>query len=226
MKNLDSKLKELLILNSISLTENQISLITQYAELLLNFNKNINLISRKDEDNILERHIIPCSIFSTMFKNINQTVLDIGTGGGLPGIPFAIINQNSRITLIDSIGKKINVVKEIVQKLGLDNVELIWTRAEAKDFIKKYKKHFDLIISRATADLETLIEYSIPLIKNSKSKLSAMKGGDKLNDEITKAKKRFNYIAIQKIPLIYLPENPENTNKKFVIIVERINGRK
>lgn len=226
MKNLKKNLKDLLDINKLELNQDRINLLVEYVKLLLEYNKFINLISRKDENHILEKHIIPCLIFSTMFQNFDQNVLDIGTGGGLPGIPFSIVNQNSFITLIDSIKKKINTVKEIVQKLGLDNVETIWTRAEERNFVDNYKNQYDLIISRATADLETLIAYSKPLCKNSNSRLAVMKGGDQLSDEIIKAKKRFNYIAIQKIPLIYLPENPANINKKFVIIVERINGRK
>ncbi len=226
MKNIDEKLEELIDINGINISDIKKRLLAQYSIYLLEYNKKINLISRKDEDKLLERHIIPCIIFSTLFKDFNQSVLDIGTGGGLPGIPFAILNENSLMTLIDSVNKKINSVNEIVQKLGLDNVKTIWTRAEDKNFIKKYEKKFDLIISRATADLLTLIEYSKPLLKNSSSKLATMKGGDELELEIDKAKRRFDYIAIQKIPLIYLPENPDNINKKFIIIVERINGRK
>lgn len=226
MKNLIDKFDELLRLNSIVLPENSRLVCLNYVEQLLNFNKKINLISRKDENNIIERHIIPCLIFSTLFKGFEENVLDIGTGGGLPGIPFSIENPKSRITLIDSINKKVLAVKEIVQIIGLDNVEVVWTRAEDKNFIKKYGKSFDLIISRAVADLKTLILYSLPLLKAKESKIAVMKGGDELDQEITEAKKRFNYIVVQKIPLIYLPENPDNINKKYIVIVERINGRK
>jgi len=226
VKTLNEKLKESLVLNSINLPEDSKTLLEKYIEQLVIFNKKINLISRKDEENLIEKHIIPCLIFSTLFKEIEGYVLDIGTGGGLPGIPFAILNRKSRITLIDSIKKKISAVDEIVQTIGLDNVETIWTRAEDKEFIKNYAKKFDLIISRATADLKTLIQYASPLLRNNQSKLALMKGGLELDQEISNAKKRFNYIAIQKIPLIYLPENPENINQKFAVIVERINGRK
>lgn len=226
MKTYRNKLEELIELNSISLQNRTIEFLEKYTEQLLTFNTFINLISRKDVEKILERHIIPCLIFSILFKDFEGTVLDIGTGGGLPGIPFAIMNPNSRLTLIDSIGKKINAVNQIVQLIGLDNVEAIWTRAEDKNFISKYSKKFDLVISRATSDLETLIKYSLPLWKERNSKLAVMKGGEMLEGEISKAKRRFNYIAIQKIPLIYLPENPNNINKKFAVIVERINGRK
>lgn len=226
MKNLEARLREFISLNGISFSEIQITLLFRYVENLLEQNKKVNLISRKDEDNVIEKHIIPCIIFSTQFNEAFENVLDIGTGGGLPGIPFAIVNQNSRITLIDSIKKKILSVNEIVQKIGLYNVETVWTRAEDSNFVEKYKNSFDLIISRATADLKTLIEYSKPLLKNSNSKLASMKGGNDLDREIADAKKLFEYIAIQKIPLTYLPENPENINKKYIIIVERIDGRK
>lgn len=226
MKNIEEKLEELINLNGISITDIKKRLLAQYSNYLLEFNKKINLISRKDEDKLLERHIIPCLIFSSLFKGFNQSVLDIGTGGGLPGIPFAIINENSLMTLIDSVNKKISAVKVIVQKLGLDNIEAIWTRAEDKNFIKKHENKFDLIISRATADLLSLVQYSKPLLRSSSSKLATMKGGDELELEINKVKSLFDYIAIQKKPLIYLPENPDNINKKFIIIVERIDGRK
>lgn len=219
-------LEYLLEINSLKLSKSQVELVKNYITELLIKNKAINLISRKDEEKIIERHIIPCIKFSTLFEGFEQSCLDIGTGGGLPGIPFAIMNQKSCITLIDSISKKIKAVEDIVQKIGLNNIELVWTRAEEKDFQNKYKKSFELIISRATADLKTLIEYSIPLLKNTKSRLAVMKGGIELDNEIETVKKRFNYIAIQKIPLIYLPENVNNINQKFAVIVERINGIK
>jgi len=226
VKTLHEELDEIIKLNSIDLSISELNYLQLYIEQLLIFNKKINLISRKDEEYVMERHLIPCLIFSTLFKGFVGNVLDIGTGGGLPGIPFAIVNQKSRITLIDSSNKKIMVVREIVQSIGLDNVETIWTRAEDKEFIKNYRNYFNLVISRATADLISLIKYAIPLLKDSQSKLAVMKGGHELEQEILKAKKRFNYITIQKIPLIYLPDNPDNINEKFAVIVERINGRK
>lgn len=220
------KLEYLLGINSINLSEFQIKVIKIYINELLRKNREINLISRKDEEKIIERHIIPCLKFSTLFENFDQKCLDIGTGGGLPGIPFAIVNPKSHITLIDSTAKKVKAVESILQKFELNNVELIWTRAEDKNFIKNYGKKFNLIISRATSDLKTLIEYSNPLLIDSNSKLAVMKGGKELDEEIESVKKRFNYIAIQKVPLIYLPENFNNINQKFAVIVERIHGIK
>ncbi len=226
MKTLNSHLEELLSINAIHILPHQVEKLINYVLLLLDFNKNINLISRKDEKNIVERHIIPCLKFSTLFNGFEQDALDIGTGGGLPGVIFAITNPKCRITLTDSIQKKIKALEAIVQSIGLDNVYPVWTRVENKEFIQKNAKKFDLIISRATASLKTLVEYASPLVKNEHSILATMKGGDELDLEIMEAKKRFNYIAIKKLPLIYLPENPDNINKKFIIIVERMDGRK
>jgi len=222
VKNLIKRLEELLELNEIKLSLLQIGLLENYVHNLLHFNKQINLISKNDEKYIYERHIIPCLIFSRLFENFDQSVLDIGTGGGMPGLIFAIYHQKSLSTLIDSKNKKIRVVRTIVQKIGLDNVLAIWTRAEDPMFINQYKKSFNLILSRATADLMTLIKYSTPLVKDIKSKLAVMKGGDELEEEIDLAKKHFGYIAIKKVPLSYLPENPNNCNKKFAVIVENL----
>lgn len=223
MKILHQKLPDLLSLNGLNLSSVQISLIENYVNNLIYFNRQVNLISRKDEEFIYERHIIPCLVFSKLFNAFEQSVLDIGTGGGLPGVIFSIYHRNSLSTLIDSVKKKIKIVNNIIQNIGLDNVHSIWTRAEDPLFIKQYKRSFHLIISRATSDLTTLIKYALPLAFDSTSKLAAMKGGDELDDEIELAKRHFNYIAIQKIPLIYLPENPNNKNNKFAVIVEKIN---
>lgn len=226
MKRIKDKLKELVELNDIRLDLEQIEKYSVYIESLLKINQNINLISRKDENLVLENHLIPCLKFSTMFKDFRQNALDIGTGGGFPGLVLAIYNQNSRITLIDSIKKKIESIKTIVQNLGLDNVDLLWTRVEDKVFQKDYEKSFELIMSRATAELPLLIKYSKNILKDTTSILAVMKGGEKLDLEIEQSKKLFKKISIKKIPLIYLPMNKNNINKKYVLIVENINGIK
>lgn len=226
MKKLKEKLKNLIDLNEIELDSEQIEKYSIYLESLLEINQKINLISRKDEDLVIENHLIPCLKFSTLFKGFDQNALDIGTGGGFPGLVFAIYNLNSRITLIDSTKKKIESVKTIVQNLGLDNVELIWTRAEDKIFQEKYEKSFELIISRATAELPLLIKYSKNILKNSNSILAVMKGGEKLDLEIEQSKKLFKEISIKKVPLVYLPMNENNINKKYVLIVGNVNGIK
>lgn len=205
--------------NGIKLEQNQAELIDQYAGLLKKYNDRVNLISRKDIDNVLINHILPCYLFSDKLKGY-ESVLDIGTGGGLPGIVFAINHHKSQILLIDSTKKKICTVKEIVQTLALNNVETIWTRVEDNNFVKQWGNHFDLIISRATVDLKTLIIYSKPLFRNlDRGKLAVMKGGD-LSEEINQAKEVSPHLHLAISPLNYQPGNENNLNQKYIVTVE------
>lgn len=217
-------LNELFLTNKLNLSNGQIDLVEKYVEYLLHYNTKVNLISRKNPENVIINHILPCLIFSNMFKGFSGNFLDIGTGGGLPGVLFAIVNQKSKAVLIDSVQKKISALSDIVQKLSCPNVLTIWTRVENSNFVRTYHKSFDLIISRATSELKNLIKYSAPLLSDSSSvKLAVIKGGD-LEQEINEANKIFPNVLIKKIPLIYTPGNEENRNHKFIVIVEGING--
>lgn len=205
--------------NGIELEQNQAELIEQYTNLLKKYNDRVNLISRKDIDKVLINHILPCYLFSDKLKEY-ESVLDIGTGGGLPGIVFAINHHKSQILLIDSTKKKIQAVKEFVQTLGLKNVETYWTRVEDKNFVEQLGKRFDLIISRATAELKTIISYAKPLFKNlNTSKLAVMKGGD-LSEEINKAMEEYPNLHLSISPLNYQPGNENNSNQKYIVTVE------
>lgn len=205
--------------NGIELEQNQAKLIDQYADLLKKYNDRLNLISRKDIDNVLINHILPCYLFSDKLKGY-ESVLDIGTGGGLPGVVFAINHHKSQILLIDSTKKKIQAVTEIVQTLGLKNVETYWTRVEDKKFIERFGKRYDLIISRSTADLKTIVFYAIPLLKKlNTAQLAVMKGGD-LKTEILQTKREFPNLHLSIRPLIYKPGNESNINQKYIVTVE------
>ena len=134
-------------------------------ELYAEWNSKINVISRKDIDSLYEKHVLHSLSIATLFEwNPGMEVIDIGTGGGFPGIPLAIFFPDVQFHLVDSIGKKIKVVNAIAGSLGLNNVTTQHTRAEE---IKN--RRFDSAVSRAVAPLKDLLYWSKPLLKKKQS---------------------------------------------------------
>lgn len=204
-------LKKIATLNGIEVDDSQINLLNKYFDLLLEKNKVVNLISRKDDEFLWERHIIhsiaPLSLFALPQS---AEVLDLGSGGGLPGIPLKIIAPHIKLTLLDSINKKVAAIDEFIQKLNLKNTTAICSRAEnlQKNFLKK----FDIIFTRAVTNLADLIKWSRPLLNTkpkpqydnliagkhmlSSGSLIVYKGGD-IENEIKQAELNRNYKSLK-----------------------------
>jgi 16S rRNA (guanine527-N7)-methyltransferase len=169
-----------------NLTAQQQELFEKAFTLYAEWNDQINVISRKDIDYFYERHVLHSLAITKVqpFKD-GQHILDIGTGGGFPGIPLAIYYPNVQFTLVDSIAKKIKVVNEVAQALGLTNVKAVWGRVEEQT------GPFDYAVTRAVAPAETLLYWlGIPEKPKGKMKplkikqsLLALKGGD-LEEEL------------------------------------------
>ena len=166
-------LKEFPDLNDI-----QIEQFSKLKNIYSEWNNKINIISRKDIDNIYERHILHSLVIAKFIKfNNRTTVLDLGTGGGFPGIPLSIIFPDVNFILVDSIRKKIVVVDEIINSLKLKNVKSEWSRAENLDY------KYDFLVTRAVAKMSLLIEWSKGKFnKNSNNQIAngiiALKGGN------------------------------------------------
>lgn len=142
------------------LTERQKQQFAALDELYRTWNARINVISRKDIDALYEHHVLHSLGIAKAFPFSDGTkVMDLGTGGGFPGIPLAILTPGVHFHLVDSIGKKIRVCNEIIQALGLVNVTTEWTRVE------KLQAKYDVTVSRAVAPIEELIRWSKPLSK-------------------------------------------------------------
>ena len=160
------------------LNEIQIEQFSKLKKIYSEWNNKINIISRKDIDNIYERHILHSLVIAKFIKfNNKTTVLDLGTGGGFPGIPLSIIFPDVNFILVDSIRKKIVVVDAIVNELGLKNVKSEWSRAENLDY------KYDFLVTRAVAKMSLLIEWSKGKFnKNSNNQIAngiiALKGGN------------------------------------------------
>jgi 16S rRNA (guanine527-N7)-methyltransferase len=157
-------------------TEAQLKQFAALKDLYAGWNEKINVISRKDMDNFYEHHVLHSLSITTQFEfKQGMNIMDLGCGGGFPGIPLAIFFPQVNFLLVDSINKKLKVAMEVAQAIGLSNVAIRHTRAED---IKDQK--FDAVVSRAVAPLKDLWFWSKPLLKKGSSPggLICLKGGD------------------------------------------------
>lgn len=160
---------------------------------LVEWNKNINLTRIIDEKDFITKHIIDSlTVLKALKETENLRIIDIGTGAGFPVLPFWIFFPNNKITLLDSVKKKLNFIEDTVNKLNkldssykLENVEIIHSRAEDLAHNPDYREQFDISLSRAVSSLNTLVELNLPFLKYS-SFMIAMKG-DKIEDEVKNA---------------------------------------
>lgn len=172
------------------LSSNQLEQFAQLLPLYTAWNEKINVISRKDIDNFYERHVLhSLAIAKSITFEKDELVLDIGTGGGFPGIPLAIYFPETKFILTDSIAKKITVVNEVVKALQLTNVTTKVARAET------IKENVDYVVTRAVAKMDDLLFWSKH--KHPK-KIIALKGGD-LKEELEPIKKNIRIIDLNDI---------------------------
>jgi 16S rRNA (guanine527-N7)-methyltransferase len=180
-----------------NLTEKQLKLYDEALALYLDWNSKINLISRKDTEHLLERHILHSLGIAKMIEfKPNTQVLDVGTGGGFPGIPLAIMFPQVQFHLVDSIGKKVKVVYDIADKLGLNNVIAQQVRAE------NVGGQFDFIVSRAVTRLPEFNKWIKNKIRKKgfndlRNGIIYLKGGDIL-DEIHQTGKKYKILELSK----------------------------
>lgn len=203
MDIMDNKTKKM----SIQLNKEQSIQFQKYYELLIEWNKVMNLTAITEYEEVVDKHFIDSlSIEKAVDLNIIEKVIDVGTGAGFPGIPLKIVYPHLKITLLDSLNKRINFLNEVISKLKLENIEAIHGRAEdiAKD--KKYREQYDISVSRAVANLSTLSEYSLPFVKVGGLFISYK--AEKADEEIKNAEKAVSVLGgkIEKIIKFQLPE--------------------
>lgn len=162
----------------LELTDLQKERFLKFKELLLEWNQKINLTAITEDEEVDIKHFLDSlTSLKTELLYGNKKILDLGTGGGFPGVPLKIINDDLDVTLLDSLNKRIKYLDIVIEELGLKNIEAVHGRAEEISRTDEYREKYDICISRAVASLNTLAEYCIPFVKVGGYFIS-MKGPD------------------------------------------------
>ena len=193
-----SYMQELFAQTSLNITDEQMNMLTTLVEMLNTWNAALNLTAIKEVKQMVQLHILDSAVVSPVVSSLNEvkSVADVGTGAGFPGLVLAILHPELNFTLIDSVGKKLSFVRQVVAKLKLNNVELINKRCEEIDH-----EPFDCIVSRAFAPIERMVSWCLPLLKDD-GRFVAMKANleeDELNDIP-------NTVTIERIEELHVPK--------------------
>lgn len=180
----------------LELNEKQIEQFLTYYEMLIEKNKVMNLTAITEYDEVIEKHFLDsislCQIYD-LSKPV--TILDMGTGAGFPGIPLKIAFPEIEITLADSLNKRIKFLDEVIEELGLEKVTTVHARAEELARNKEHRANYDVVVSRAVANLSTLGEYCIPFVKEGGCFISYKSG--EVEEEVENAKKAIKILGGQ-----------------------------
>lgn len=215
MQNFSNNIIEKAKKINVEISTSQAEQFYRYMQLLLEWNEKMNLTAITEQDEVILKHFIDSL---TILPYINQAnkILDVGTGAGFPGIPIKIMEPNKKITLLDSLNKRITFLNTVINELNLENVEAVHGRAE--EYIKQNKNRelYDVVTSRAVAKLNVLLEYMLPFVKIG-GKCICMKAYE-IEEELNEAKKAIEILGgkIEAIDTILLPNS--DIKRKIVII--------
>lgn len=203
---------------NIMLSEEQIEKFYKYMNLLIEWNKKINLTAIIEPNEIILKHFVDSLTINKYIKE-NSKIADVGTGAGFPGIPLKIIRPDIQLVLVDSLNKRINFLNEVIEQLNLEKIETIHVRIEEFGQNKKYREKFDYSTARAVANLSTLSEYLLPIVK-VRGQVICMKGAN-IQEEINQSKKAISILGgtLNSIEEFKLAET-ENTRN--IILIDKI----
>lgn len=193
MSNIDTLTLGISDLN-IDINNDKLEKFKIYKSLLKEWNEKINITAITDDAEIDIKHFLDSlTIFKTGKITEGKKIIDIGTGGGFPGLPIKIIEEDTEVVLLDSLNKRLKFLNEVIKKLDLKNIRTLHERAEALGNNQEYREKFDIAVSRAVASLNILSEYCLPFVKLD-GYFIAMKGSES-NEEIEEAKKAIKVLG-------------------------------
>ena len=204
----------------ISLTDEKLNQLALFYQLLSSWNEKMNLTRITNQEEVYLKHFYDSL---TLYKEIKletvDTLCDVGSGAGFPGIPIKIYREDTQITLLDSLNKRVLFLQEVINKLDLKNIEAIHGRAEEVARNNKYREKFDVVTSRAVANMSTLTEYMIPFIKIDG--LCIMMKGSDYKEELEKSQRAINLLGaeLKNVEEFILPDSDIN---RSVILIDKV----
>ena len=201
------------------LTEEQLSRFERYYELLIEWNQKMNLTAITEPREVAVKHMIDSlSAWDDSLFSPEASLVDVGTGAGFPGIPLKILYPGLKLTLLDSLNKRIRYLQTVVEELGLTDVRCIHARAEEAARQKEYREQFDIAVSRAVARLPILAEYCLPFVK--KGGIFAALKGMQYEQEAQEARKALGMLGGQ-LAAVHPVQLPGLEDKRAVIYVRK-----
>ena len=199
------------------LLDQQMNQFNDFYEMLVEKNKVMNLTAITEYDEVVLKHFIDSIVIYKRISEDNvESIMDVGTGAGFPGIPLKILFPEIRLTLLDSLNKRILFLNEVIHNLGLENIECIHGRAEDIGHLPEYREQYDLTVSRAVANLSSLSEYCIPFVRVG-GKFISYKSGN-IDDELNDAKTAIHLMGsgIEDVEKYTLPDS--DMQRSIVVI--------
>ncbi len=185
----------------IEINDKIIDRLNKYGNLLLEWNEKINLTAITEPEDVLYKHFYDCILF---FKNIdvpqNAKIIDVGTGAGFPGLVLKIVRDDLQVTLLDSLNKRITFLNDVIEKLGLQNITAVHSRAEDGGKNPLYREKYDISCARAVAAMPVLLEYCTPFVKVG-GRFVSMKGPS-ASDEVALCKNAMSLLKVEKPTII------------------------
>ncbi len=218
IKEFTSILKEKASKINIEINDEQASKFYKYMNELIEWNEKINLTAITEPNDVITKHFVD-SITIEKYVDNGAKIIDVGTGAGFPGIPLSIIRDDLKITLMDSLNKRIRFLDEVIEENSLLNVDTVHGRAEELGRNADFRGKYDVATSRAVASLNVLLEYLVPFVKVG-GYCICMKGSN-IDDEIKEAKKALEVLKckVEKIESFELPGSDYGRN---IIIIKKI----